>query len=370
MKQLTSKQCKYLLIFYVCLNKIMLLPSIICSSASNSFWLVLLLMFGFEFLFILMILSISKQNPDLTLKQRIEDTFGTVFTKIIYFLIGLLLLFKLCIAIHECYIYLFDSLYANYSWFEMLLPLGLYLFYIGIKSFTNLGRCCEIVKYIIFACIAISLFDALPNTELLSLFPLFNTSMPRILNSGFSITLWFGDFILLFFMIGDIKVNKNINKDILSGYFIGVAITVVTISFFYLTYGIIAPLRRMAVIDITQFVSKLSISSNFSWIVTSSWIVAVAFNLGLLMYLTNKSFAICFGVKDIYRKQLSFIVVIGVFVVLVVFNFRINNMMKFLNGYFKYYVFCVQYILPLIILPISAIKSSKNQSKRRLEYVK
>lgn len=370
MKQLTSKQCKFLIMFYVCLNKIMLLPSLICANVANSFWIVLLLMFTFEFLFILMILSISKQNPDLTLKQRIEDTFGTVFTKIIYFLIGLLLLFKLSFAIHECYIYLFDSLYANYSWFEMLFPLGLYLFYIGIKSLTNLGRCCEIVKYIIFACIGIALFDALPNVELLSILPLFNTSVPRILNSGFSVTLWFGDFIILFFMIGDIKVNKNMNKDIIKGYFIGVIITVITMLFFYLTYGIISPLRRMAIIDITQFIPKLSNSSNFSWIVTSSWIVAVAFNLGILMYLINNSFAISFGVKDIFRKQLSFIVVIGVLVVLLMFNFRINNMMKFLYGYFKYYVFSVQYILPLIVLPISAIKSSKNQNKRRLGYAK
>ena len=370
MKQLTSKQCKYLILFYVCLNKIMLLPSIICSNVNNNFWIVLTFMFLLELLFVLMILSINKQNSNLTLKQRLDATFGTVFTKMLYFLIGILLTFKLVVATHECYIYLFDSLYANYNWFEMLIPLGLYLFYVGSKDFTNMGRCIEIIRYVIYGCIAVALFDALPNLQILSLFPVFNTTMPRLLNSSFSITLWFGDFLILFFMIGDIKVDKKMNKNIITGWLIGAIITMAVVLFFYLTYGIIAPLRRMAVIDITQFVPKLSNSSNFSWIVTTSWIVAVAFNLGLITYLINQSYAITFSVKEHHRKYLSFIVVMLVLTILIAFNFRLNNLMNFLNGYFKYYIFAVQYILTLIVLPISAMKTSKSANKRRLEYVK
>lgn len=370
MKQLTSKQCKCLMIFYVCLNKIMLLPSLICSNMGKDFWLVLLFAFGFEMLFLLMILNLSKENPDLTIKQRMERVFGKGFTKIFYFLIGILLLFKVTIAMHECYIYLFDSLYANYNWIEMLIPLCIFLIYIGAKSFTNFGRSIEIIKYIIYACIIISLFDALPNINFISLMPVMKTSIQRVLSTSFNFSLWFGDFIILYFMIGDIKVNKKMHKDIIKGWIIGAGITIITAVFFYMSYGIISPLRRMAIIDITQFVPKVSNSSNFAWIVTSSWTIAVIFNLSLLIYLINQSFAITFSIKDDYRKILSFIVVISVLVVLILFNFRLNNMMNILNIVFKYYVFVVQYILTLIVIPIMSIKFKKSLEKRRFKYVK
>ena len=205
MKQLTSKQCRFLILFYVALNKIMLLPSLICSNLTNNFWLLLIVMFGLEFLFILMILSLNKQFPDLTLKQRMQMVFGKIFTKIFYFLIGLLLLFKLVLIIHECYIFLYDSLYSNYKWIELIIPLAIFMIYVGAKSFTNFGRCIQIIRAIIYGCIAIALFDATSNLNLLNMLPVFTTTVNRTLHTCFNYSIWFGDFILLLFAVGSLE---------------------------------------------------------------------------------------------------------------------------------------------------------------------
>ena len=55
MKQLTSRQAKLLLMFYVIISKVMMLPAIISSYANNDTWIVFLIMFAFEFLFVLLI---------------------------------------------------------------------------------------------------------------------------------------------------------------------------------------------------------------------------------------------------------------------------------------------------------------------------
>lgn len=369
MKQLSSKQCKLIMLFYVCLNKIMLLPSLICSNLTNNFWVCLMIMFLIEFMFILMILNINKDNPDLTIKQRMKNAFGEHFTRIFYMFLGILLLIKAVFAVHECYIFLFDALYTNYKWIEMLIPLTIYLFYVGMKDFTNFGRTIEIIRFIIYGCIGVALFDALPNLNALSMLPIITTTAPRVVSTSFYYMLWFGDFLLLFFMVGDIKLDKKMHTKILSGWLTGVLITMIVMLFFYMTYGILSPLKRMALIDITQFVPKLSNSSNFSWLVTTSWTIPIFFNLGLIVYLVCQSFAITFKVKQSNRKILSFIVVAMIVGILTLFNFSLNNLIDFLIGGFDIYVLIVQYVLPLLILPICVLKCKK-PAKRQVKYAK
>lgn len=91
MKQLTTRQAKLIMLFYVCISKIMLLPSLICGKVKQDYFVVISAMFLFELLFLLLILSISSKNPNKTFKQLFEEKYGKIVTKIFYFLIGTLL---------------------------------------------------------------------------------------------------------------------------------------------------------------------------------------------------------------------------------------------------------------------------------------
>lgn len=363
MKQLTTRQAKLLMMFYIVISKVMMLPSMISSAVTNDTWLVFILLFGFEFLFLILILNINKKNPDLTFNQALEKVFGKIIVKIFYFLIGLVFLLKLAVQYHEAYIYFFEVLYTEFSWLVFLIPVVIYVGYVSTRNLRNFGRNIELFGYVIMGCVIIALVDAISNVNIINLFPILNNPAKDILNSSFNFCLWFGDFLILFIILGNIKYEKSTNKEIIKGWVMGMIATMLVVIFFYSVFGRISPIRRIALIDITQYSPRLNINGSFVWVVCALWPVAIFFQLGFLSFVTCESFSVTFNAKNNYRINLSFIVVILTLFILIITNLRLTQLIGLIQGGLKYFVFVVQYLVVLLIVPLSVIPL-----KRRKQY--
>lgn len=362
MKQLTARQSKLLILFYVCISKVMMLPSFIVSEVDNCFWILLLAMFCFEFLFVVLVLNVSKTHPNLSFKEMLEKTIGSIATKIIFVLLGSLLIAKLLLQTHETYNYFFDILYTDYQWIYFLFPTFIYLFYVSAKGFKNFGRNIEILGYLIIGCIIVSAFNATPNIKFMSFLPLINGSIAKVSVVSMNACLWFGDFIVLIFMLGQVKQDKNVEKNMIIGYLAGVLISFVICALFFAEYGVVGGLKREAIINITEFIPRLSGTGNFSWVVASLWGVALFFQLGLISFLCVSSFRQMFPKKHNLSIIISGSVVAVSFALLLLTNFSIDIFQSLINSGLKYYFLTIQYIVMLISLIICLFSKQRGQT--------
>ena len=366
MKELTTRQSKLLILFYTCLNKIMFLPSVLSGQVQNNFWVVMALLFVLEGLFILLLLKINSLNPATTIFEKLQNVFGKFVSKAFFFLLGILLIFKLSIMFHEAYIYFFEALFVDLSWLIILVPLIIYLGYVATRNLRNFGRNIEIFYYVIIACIFIVLVDSFMNINFSNMLPLFNTSVTNISASAVNCCVWFGDFLALFFILGNVKMEKKTNKQIFSGWLLGVLTTLVVAVFFYSTFGSIASMKRLGLLDLTQNIPRLSSTGNFGWLISMLWPVAILFELGFVTFLIKQSYFNTFNCKGKYGVHLVYVCLTAVIVILTIFQFRVTTLMDFLFKGFKYYAFAVQYIIPamlLIVLSIFLKQRGNNNAK-------
>lgn len=366
MKQLTTSQASKLFLSYTCLSKIMLLPSIITGQVGNSFWIVLLLVFAIEFLLITLLLHINSKNPDLTLFECMQAKFGKIFVKIFCFLIGIVFLTKLTIMLHEIYIYLFEILYVDLSWVTILVPLFIFLGYVGTRNLRNAARCMEIYGALIFFTIFLALLDSLTSLNVLNMLPFFTKNLGEIFNSSLNNILWFGDFLLLFFMLGNIKMEKNTYKKLIFGWLSAVLITFVVFFNFYCLFGAVSPYKRIAIVNLTQYSPRLGVSTGFVWLVAMIWTLGVVFEIILLCNLITNSFLLTFNIKKKYVSFVLFTCLAIILLILFITNFRITYLIQFIQQYFKYFILAVQYILVLIAIMFMlspSIRRRKNYGK-------
>ena len=368
MKQLTTRQAKIIMMFYVCISKIMILPSLVCSQLKSDFYIVYLLMFLIELLFVLLILNINKRNPDLSFKDYFEQKFGVFITKIFYFIIGSIILFKTCLFFHETFMYLFESLYVDLKWWFVIFPSGVFAVYMSSRNLRNFGRTIEIFCYVVLGCILIAWFDGVSNIHILNLIPKFDFNKTNLFSSLINSSIWFGDFLLLFFILGNIKVEKKMQKEIVKGWIYGVIITVVTCIIFYGVFGVTSSLRRMALIDLTQYAPKLSKTGNFIWFVNMIWPIILFYQLAIQTYFTTQSYSYCFNARHNFRFLLSCIVVVATIVILILFDLNITNIINFIRGGFGFVMLFLQYVLPFIMLVILILPIGDRV--RRKVYVK
>ena len=76
-KQLTDRQTGLILIVSILANKLLMLPGIMCFESKNSAYLVFLLSFLIDFLFVMIFLYIN-QKIDMPIFKFLENRFGKI----------------------------------------------------------------------------------------------------------------------------------------------------------------------------------------------------------------------------------------------------------------------------------------------------
>ena len=363
MKELTTRQARILLMYSVFISKVVILPSLLTNGVDRNCWIVMLILFCVDFIFIYLLLKINKKDINTTLKEKMQKIFGKAFTSAFYILIGIILLIKLTVSLHEIFVFFYDVLYVNLAWITVLIPMFIYICYIAKRRLRNLGRSLEIYGFLILVCVFIAIFDGLKSMQFTRLLPLFTGNTINILNVSFNYTLWFGDFLYLFFILGNVRAEKDFDKKMIKTWLIGVGISLVVLIAFYGDFGNVAPLKRVAIIDMTQHTPRLNSSSSFVWLATFLWAIGGIFEIGFLSFLTSESFALSLNLKDNKKLYVIIGMLVLVLFILVLTSFRLIQLLNFITLYFKYYIFAVQYVFVLVVSLIMFF-SMKQRRKR------
>lgn len=360
MKQLTSRQASILIFIATCAFKMLALPSMIISRAQNNAWIVILTMFVIDACFFAIMLVIMKKYPDLQFKDFLEKGLGKVIAKVVLILIGILICFKVALQIRECYEFYNETSYVNFKMIAFLLPMFLILLYVGMMELRALGRTGEIVIYFVVIAIAVSILLSITYIDLPSILPVLKKGINPIFSSCLDYSFWFGDFIILYFFMGNIKKEKKMYGKMFFSYVIAMVIVLALVIVHYSVFGSISSSFITSVIDVTEYIPRAA-TGRFTWVIVVLWPITMLISIFLYYNFSVKCFVNTFGTAQKSRKIIIFVVVAIILAILIITTFSLNLFIYYFQNGLKYFVVFVQYFIPIIfpIASVSAIRRKK-----------
>lgn len=364
MKEITTRQASIMLFITTCALKLSILPSLIIGVSQNACWLSLVFMFLLDGAFLMLILGIMKRFPDLTFRQLLEKFCGKIITKTILFLLGILLIIKCAMMMRECYEFYAETSYVDFGWVVYLAPLVIVASYLATKRLRSLARTGEILIYFVVLCLVLALMFSVGSVDVMSVLPLLPQGVNPVFKACFDNTLWFGDFVVLFFCMGNIKFEKHTLKKI-GLYYLVAILTVFIVTFVqYSLYGVIAGIYKTSIVDITEYIPRFSTSSRFTWLIVFLWPTAMLFSIFCYFHFAVDSFRNCFDISVENNKYVAYISVASAVGLLLSSVFSLTTLISYVHSVLKYFVFGVQYVL-MILLPFALIKLIKGESNEK-----
>ncbi len=307
-KTISTNQASLILIIFTVALKFSVLPALTCDYAGNNGYIVALFGLIIDFLSTLVIILIIKKIPEMSFFDLLKNTLSKTVAIIIYTLLFFYFLIKLLIAMLELHDYYIVTLFENLNPLFFVTTLMLLLLYMFNTGFRTIGRMIEILFWPIAIGIVFTLLYPMGEVEIINLFPLFPDGAYPIFNGLFKTSFAYGDFMILFIMMGSIKYSKKATKKILL-YFA----TMLNFIFnFYVifvgTFGDTAVNQSLALSQLPLHNPYPTTIGRLEWLTIIMWTAILIFQVTLL----GLSCSIClkeiFGLRD---KNVPAIVTVG-----------------------------------------------------------
>ncbi len=358
----TRQACIIMFISIIC-NKMLSLNSIIAFDCLNDTWIVFAISFVIEFLFILIFLYLIK-IIDKPILQYVKEKFGKVVSTILALLIAFLFLLKTTEVMVDIYLFFVQLIYTEINRILFIVCFITIVYYFGSRKLRSLGRTAEILLVLIVSSIILSFFISIKSFDIEKLLPIFNTNFRVIWHNILSHNLWFGDFMILFYIIGNIKREKCTTKSIIWTHVLSFLVVVVCVILFTCAFGNTASMHRVSLIDITEFSPRLTAQGRFNWIVYITFPIALVLGLGIYSNYVTMSFK--FFVRDNVKSKNTISAAITtacVLAICIIFRFTYTAFYNFVTGYMQYFILVIQYVIPIVLLNIILIKKSIDSKK-------
>lgn len=307
-KTISTNQTSLILVIFTVALKFSVLPALTCDYAGNNGYIVVLFGLIIDFLSTLVIVIIIRKIPEISFFDLLKNTLSKTVAIAVYSLLFIYFLIKLLIAMLELHDYYIVTLFENLNPIFFVTTLMLLLLYMFNTSFRTIGRMIEILFWPLTIGIVFTLLYPIGEVELVNLFPLFPDGAYPIFNGLYKTSFAYGDFMILFVMMGSIKYSKKGNKKILL-YFA----TMLNFIFnFYIifvgTFGDTAVNQSLALSELPLHNPYPTTIGRLEWLTIIMWTAILIFQVTLL----GLSCSIClkeiFGFRD---KKITSAVTVG-----------------------------------------------------------
>ena len=349
-KQLSTRQACLIILVALLSTKLLSLNSIISFEMGNNAWFVFFISLAIDFLFALVFIYLINKI-DMPILDFIKKKFGSVTSIILAVLICIMFLFKTTQIMVDIYLFFVQLIYVEINRVVFIVCFILILLYYGSRYLQSIGRSIELLLYLILFSLVLSAIISLKQIQLENLLPFFNLNFIRTFKCTVLHNVWFGDFWFLFFMIGNIKKEKNTSKKLMLSYIISSAIILFFVIIFTCVFGATASLHRVCVIDITEVTPRLINQARFNWRVDFTFPITLILGLGL----HANCVSIC--IKHIINNKLKSKSTISTFIttalilgMCIIFRFTFTAFYQFVKTNFFYFNTVIQYATPIVIL--------------------
>ena len=348
--------------------KFLALPSLLYLESKNMSMFVALALMIIDGLYVFVILDLMKKSGEKNIYEFMKSCLGKVISKIIL----ILLILKYALVIGNISkgleFFVVENLYSEYNWFVFVLPLMILIGFMIYKGIRNIARVSEMVCWAIVIGLIYIALKALSGIDVLSFLPFFKDGVQPLLNSAYRHISWFGSAIFLFMLFGFVDFRSEKKLKMIKYIIFAILIVQLLYFVFYGLFEITSPTHNYCISDISQFSSTYSAIDELSWLVVSMWIVAQAVQLALYSYCLAQALKFLFDIKG------NILPIIIVILYLLMWSFIGENTIRMERIFFSHFASIVtllaQYILPIILEIVYAIKHRKGENSSKIKRVR
>lgn len=264
----TKKQLCLLLFVLVPSSKFLVLPALYANLAAQDMWVAGLLNCLADGLLTAVLLGVLYKFKGESFYDILTRNFGTAVAKIVYVLYFFYFMFKAVVPVLEQKDYTETVLYETAPSVLTFLPFFFVAFYLSVKGFRTMGRLGEIIAWLTAAGLALVLFLSVGSADPYLMLPLFKNPLKRTLSAFYSGFVWYGQPIIILFMMGGLKKEKGTAKAVAITFAAASAVTVVIFALVRAIYGDLAVRQVHAVTKMTKYAIALSNVGRFDYIAT------------------------------------------------------------------------------------------------------
>ena len=348
-KQLTSRQTGLILLVAIISNKLLLLPGILSFGAKNDAWIVVLFSFVIDFLFLLLFLHLANKIDE-PLFLFLQKKYGKAVAICFAIPVCITFAFKCVDIFGECYLFFDQVMYVNVNQMIFMSCFIFMILYLGSRSWRTLGRTCELLFFVFAVSLFLSFYMSINSVNLSNILPFFSIRPNNLFSVILKNNLWFGDFVIMFLLVGNIKIEKNTNSHIMISYFAGEAVVLLFVVIFICVFGRTSAIHKMAIIDITENAPRITTEGRLNWMIDLIFPLVNILGLGIFANAGTKSLEYCLP-KKISTNIVSVIIFAGIVCSFaLISNISYPNLYKILSEFACYVSVITQYILPIFLL--------------------
>ena len=271
-------------------GKFLSLPSILAGDVGHDSWLAMCFSFlwdGICLAFLLWAIKLnSKANMDLS--AILDKSVTKVITKIILLIFFVIFTLRNCILLTSCYHMFSVTFDVSTNWLVYVLPVAAVGLFVIQKGFNALARTSQLLFGLILIAVIALLVSPLMEVEFSELLPVGEAGWGKILETSYTRSFWFSDYLFMFFVMDGIKVKKRVFSSVFIAFGVGAILTVLLNAVFVALFGSYAPDFDMAMSKIGVFSAASTQNGRWDWLTLSIWLISVFIKIITFIYCSYK----------------------------------------------------------------------------------
>lgn len=365
-KTFSTRQLSIILFVALLGLKLLVLPSLLYQSAGSSGYISLIIGMGLELIALICVIYLMKKAPDKTFFEVMSEMFGKPVAVIINIIFFTYFIVRALYILMETRIFFVETLYENYNWIIFSVPFLLLMWYVLMKSNKVIGRIFEVFYPLIVGLMFIVVVTSISQAKIDALLPICENGFPSVMFATLKNTFWFGDVVILYAFMGKVKQDKNFTSQLIKKYVLALVLLISFMVLYYAIYDNIAGYLKYATSKMVQYSPRTTNMGRLDWL------AICLCSFGLVMHYILMVFALKTDVNSLFKLKQensvsSFIILFVISVASLLLINKLSFIIDLLRTPIYYYLFAIQFILP-VILAISYLIFSKVKKKKGLKY--
>ena len=271
-------------------GKFLSLPSILAGDVGHDSWLAMCFSFLWDGICLGFLVWAIKLNrkANMDVSAILDKSVGKVVSKIILLIFFVIFVLRVNILLTSCYHMFSITFDVSTNWLVYLIPVVAVSFFALQRGFNAISRASQLLFGLIVIAVIALLVAPLTEVEFSELLPIGEAGWGKIIETSYTRSFWFSDYLFMFFVMDGIKVKKHVFAPVFIAFTVGAILTVLLNAVFVALFGSYAPNFDMAMSKIGVFSAASTQNGRWDWLTLSIWLLSVFIKIIVFIFCAYK----------------------------------------------------------------------------------
>lgn len=358
MNEIKPRQLCFFTASVLPVGKLLMLPSYLAKEAGSDLLISATISFCVQGIIIYLLLLLSEKT-DKSFFSLLENTFGKIAAKTIYFFLALFFIFSSLLSSLENTAYVRSSFYDSFPSIIVFLPFFLFSAFACTKNMTAIGRSADIAMPLFAFSFFGILFMSVPSASFSSLLPFIENKVSHSLKGCLYTLNWFSDAAYILMFLGHFKGSKKTSVKVICSYVIGATAVVFFIAVFFGIFQSVALKQFFAIIKVPIYYHGISTVGRIDYIFTFIMAIVFLFYNVLPLQTATECLTEIFGEKRVlYSAIINSIMSVAVLI--------LNNDITGIYDFTDKKIFFI-FLIFAYLFPIAAVFLRRKDAKKQID---